>query len=162
MMAVVLVIACGFAALRNPSLLMASTVYTATTAILLVAILCAVYHEGPKRYFWMGFAIFGWGHQLLSVWPLNSAPRVPLLLTTYLFMISDNFLADGYAGFLRSFIASASIPMNQEELYLDIGTIALSLFSLLIAYIAALVTQSLFVRRDRSRVASRGHASREG
>lgn len=117
MMAFILVIACGFAALRNPSLLMASTVYTTTWAILLVAILCAIYHDGPKRYFWMGFAIFGWGHFLLSFPSAIAQGSVPFLLPALVFALSRSFLEPNPPALMRLFVDATTTSSNDERFF---------------------------------------------
>jgi hypothetical protein len=59
MMFVVVLSALAFASLIRPSWLATSAVYTFACFFLLAAPLCAAYHKGPRRYFWLGFAVFG-------------------------------------------------------------------------------------------------------
>src|SRR5262249_36511369 len=60
LMAVVMLIGFGFAAMRSASVLWASAVFTLTVAILSVAVLGAMARRGRARMTWVGFAFFGW------------------------------------------------------------------------------------------------------
>ena len=78
LLVVVLLVAVGFAALRESNDLWESRVFTLTLAVLLVSILFAVHRTEARRAFWIGFALFGWGYLGLSLVP-SIEPR---LLTT--------------------------------------------------------------------------------
>ncbi len=90
LMAVVLFVAVGFAALRSPTELWASVIFTLAVFILLVAVIKVVGQDGPERSFWLGFSVFGWGHLLLafrSSIGFRSSPNLlpfPKLLTSRL------------------------------------------------------------------------------
>jgi hypothetical protein len=60
LMAIVLFIGFGFAALRSASVLWASAVFTLAVAVLSVAVLGAMARRGRARMTWAGFALFGW------------------------------------------------------------------------------------------------------
>jgi hypothetical protein len=60
LMATVIFIGLGFAALRSASLLWASAVFTLTVAVLSAAILGAMARRRRARMTWAGFALFGW------------------------------------------------------------------------------------------------------
>jgi hypothetical protein len=60
LMAAVIFIGLGFAALRSASRLGASAVFTLTVAVLSAAILGAMARRGRPRMTWAGFALFGW------------------------------------------------------------------------------------------------------
>jgi hypothetical protein len=60
LMAIVLFIGFGFAALRLATVLWASAIFTLTVVILLVAVLGAMARQGRARMTWAGFALFGW------------------------------------------------------------------------------------------------------
>ena len=60
LMAIVLFIGFGFAAMRLGSLLWASAVFTLTVAVLSVAVLGTMARRGRARMTWAGFALFGW------------------------------------------------------------------------------------------------------
>src|SRR5215472_6201067 len=78
LLVVVLVVAVGFAALREASDLWDSGAFTLTLVVLLVSILLAVHRTESRRAFWLGFALFGWAYLGLSLVP-SIEPR---LLTT--------------------------------------------------------------------------------
>src|SRR5262245_22121655 len=69
LLVVVLLVAVGFAALRESNDLWDSGVFTLTLAVLLVSILFAVHRSEARRAFWIGFALFGWGYVGLSLVP---------------------------------------------------------------------------------------------
>jgi hypothetical protein len=60
LMAAVIFIGLGFAALRSASPLWASAVFTVTLAVLSAAVLGAMARRGRARMTWAGFALFGW------------------------------------------------------------------------------------------------------
>ena len=60
LMATVIFIGLGFAAIRSASLLWASAVFTLTVVVLSAAILGAMARRGRARMTWAGFALFGW------------------------------------------------------------------------------------------------------
>jgi hypothetical protein len=69
MMAVVLVAALAFVALRSASDLWCAAIYTFTAVLLLTAVIAAGLRRGGERAFWFGFAVFGWGFFLLGLGP---------------------------------------------------------------------------------------------
>jgi hypothetical protein len=62
-------VALGCAALLNASEWWASAACTVTLAVLLIAVLASIFRWGPRRAFWLGFAIVGWAYVLLTFWP---------------------------------------------------------------------------------------------
>ena len=60
MMGGVAMLSLAIAGLRSPSRCLAMAIFTLTTFILLTSVVCVAYHKGPRRYFWLGFAVFGW------------------------------------------------------------------------------------------------------
>ena len=61
LMALVLYTAIGLAALRSSSYLWLRAVNTLVLAILFISILAATHYRGPKRAFWLGYALFRLG-----------------------------------------------------------------------------------------------------
>jgi hypothetical protein len=136
-----------FACLKNPSILLASAVFTVVTGVLLAGILGVAYHEPPRRYFWLGFTIFGLGHQFAAFWLPWSPDRQPVLLTSYLYEFGREILVFGQASF-------ESLVWRLTRTSLDnvpAWQIANSVASLLVAWVAGFVTRSVFVRRDERR-----------
>jgi hypothetical protein len=84
LMLVVLIVGVDLAALRSPTELGASVAFTMTLGILVAAILGIVYRRGPRRAYWLGFALFGGIYLLVSDGPWFSAEVQPVLLTTRL------------------------------------------------------------------------------
>ena len=60
-MAFIVLIAVGFAALKNPTEPVASATFTLTMVMLLLALVGVGFRRGDKQLFWAGFATFGWG-----------------------------------------------------------------------------------------------------
>lgn len=69
LLALVVFVALGCAGFLQPSPLMASAVFSLTLVILSVAILAAVGKSSSARFFWIGFAVAGWGYLWLAHWP---------------------------------------------------------------------------------------------
>jgi hypothetical protein len=65
----VLFLGVSLAALREANDLWDSAVFTATLAILLVAVLLAVHRAKRARAFWLGFAVFGWVYLVAGLVP---------------------------------------------------------------------------------------------
>ena len=60
-MAFIVLVAVGFAALKNPTEPVASSTFTLTMVMLLLALVGVGFRRGDKQLFWAGFATFGWG-----------------------------------------------------------------------------------------------------
>ena len=69
MLVIILVLAIGFAALRESNDLWDSGVFTLTIGVLLISILLAVHRTESRRAFWIGFALFGWVYLGLALIP---------------------------------------------------------------------------------------------
>jgi hypothetical protein len=78
LLVLVLVLAVGFAALREANDLWDSAVFTLTVGLLLGSVLLAVHRTERRRAFWLGFAIFGSTYLGFSLVP----PIETRLLTT--------------------------------------------------------------------------------
>jgi hypothetical protein len=74
----------GFAAVRSPSWIWASTVFSLVVASLAAATLTAVYRLGARRAFWTGFAFCGWLYLGLSSYPWSGSNLSPLIVTSAL------------------------------------------------------------------------------
>ena len=72
-MAAVFFLGFGFAALRSPSWIWASTLFSVVATLLAVATLTAVYRLGARRAFWTGFALCGWLYLGMSAWPWSGS-----------------------------------------------------------------------------------------
>ncbi len=82
LMAVVLFCGIGIAAVRSASPLWAGVVVTATLGVMASAILGAIFRQGERRAFWVGFALFGWGYLTLAFGPWFATEVKPLLATS--------------------------------------------------------------------------------
>jgi hypothetical protein len=78
LLAVILLVAVGFAALRESSDLWESGLFTVTLCLLLISILLAIHRTESRRAFWLGFALFGSGYLAHSLVP----PVESRLMTT--------------------------------------------------------------------------------
>jgi hypothetical protein len=59
----------AFTALIHPSPLWGDAFYSMTLATLTIAVLAAVYGQGPRRAFWVGFSTCGWAYFLAIFGP---------------------------------------------------------------------------------------------
>lgn len=66
LMGIVLVVALGCAALRQPSEFGVSAAITALVGALFMGILAALFRRGEARAFWLGFALFGGGYFVIA------------------------------------------------------------------------------------------------
>lgn len=84
------VAAAGVAALRDGSMEWYGTILVLNRVILGSALVIAVFHRGgPARAFWIGFALFGWGWNVVI--PPRSQYRIPDLPTTRLLLAAKPF-----------------------------------------------------------------------
>jgi hypothetical protein len=137
------IVAVGVAGLARPSELWASALYSAAAALYLVAVVLVANSKGRRRAFWLGFAAFGWGHQLLAFWPSVNASPAPRLLTTFLLDMLHVGVNDG-AREIPAYLAAKTRKVSTEVVFYQIG---LSLMGLLIASLAGLFAS----RFDRDR-----------
>src|SRR4051812_41413088 len=84
LMAAVVLVAVGTASLRSASELWASLVLTLTLGVLATAIPGALFGGRPRRPFWTGVAVFGWGYPALAFGPWSSGHSRSGLATTAL------------------------------------------------------------------------------
>ena len=149
LMAVVLLIAVGFAALRSPTELWASVIFTLAGFILLVAVIKAVGQEGSGRNFWLGFSVFGWGHLLLAFWSsigFRSSPNLvpfPKLLTSRLADVLLLYITAGDGG-LSTYWTLVTTSGTFEHLF----QVSHCLCSLVVALIGGMVTARFIPARD--------------
>jgi hypothetical protein len=153
LMGVIVFVAVGFAALRYPTELWASVIFTLAGLILLVAVVKVVHQEGPGRSFWLGFSVFGWGHLLLAFWSsigFNSTPHLvpfPKLLTSRL---ADVVLLSINPGHGNTNLGIYWRMVTSSGTFEPVLQISHCLLSLLVALIGGIVT-ARFLRDDQPR-----------
>ena len=83
LMAVVIFIGLGFAALPSASPLWSSAVFTLTVTVLSAAILAAMARRGRARMTWAGFALFGWVYlgTTFGPWADSNGVKAPPYVT---------------------------------------------------------------------------------
>jgi hypothetical protein len=84
LLAIVLFLAIGFAALREATDLWDSGVFTLTSVVLLVGVMLSVHRTGKGRAFWLGFALFGWAYLVASLIPSVESRLLTTKGLTYL------------------------------------------------------------------------------
>jgi hypothetical protein len=96
LMAAVIFIGLGFAALRSTSLLWASAVFTLTVAVLSAAILGAMARRGRARMTWAGFALFGWIYfgTTFGPWADGNGVKAPPYVTRWVLDYATAWLWD--------------------------------------------------------------------
>jgi WD40 repeat protein len=107
---VVLVLALGFAALRESSELWDSGVFTLALAVLVTSILLAIHRTESRRAFWTGFALFGWTYLGLSLVPSIESR----LITTEALAYMDSKVPGRPQHFFRLHV-TGGIPGNQVQ-----------------------------------------------
>jgi hypothetical protein len=83
LMAVVLIVAVGFAALRNANQAWASGMFYLVVVLLPTSLLRGIAGRGRERLACIGFAVFGWSYLLMAFWPNHGIP-LPVLPTSAL------------------------------------------------------------------------------
>ena len=83
-LALVAVAGVGWAALVKPSFLWAGVWFTATMTALGLSLVAAAVRRGRARPFWLGFAVFGWGHMVLALGPWFEDATGELIITRQL------------------------------------------------------------------------------
>lgn len=76
LMAAIVLISLGFAALRKPTILWASLIFTVAVAFSATAILGAMAGQGRVRIGWAGVAVFGWAYLVMSFGPFPNGNGV--------------------------------------------------------------------------------------
>ena len=76
-------VALACTALLNATPLWASTWFSLTVFVLLLGTLAAIFHQGSRRPFWIGFGLFGWVYLLLAFEPWADQDLTPALLSTH-------------------------------------------------------------------------------
>jgi hypothetical protein len=156
LMITVLVIALGFAALRDPrSEVWASLIFTFAVIVLLTATLGSLIH---RRASWIGFAMFGWAGLFLAFGPLrpSDATPIPTPLTTMLLKemsarLYDNSMmpagssAIGYQVYTDTAATIGGKSVMVPYTLLQTGN---SLFSLVAAGAGGVIARILIARRD--------------
>ncbi len=85
LLALVAVVAIGFAAIHNATPSWAGGLYSLTFFLLVASLLGILFGQGPRRVFWTGFALLGWSYILLHFVPWNGRYLGPYLLAPSLF-----------------------------------------------------------------------------
>jgi hypothetical protein len=97
LLVVVLFVAIGFTALRESSDLWDSGLFSVTLGVLLISILLAIHRAESRRTFWIGFALFGWGYLVLSLFPATESRLITTQALTYL----DSLVPGRSPGFIK-------------------------------------------------------------
>jgi hypothetical protein len=69
LMAVVIFVGIGFAALRNANVYWASATFTLAIVLIAATLVGAIVRKGRARATWTGFAVFGWLYLLIELLP---------------------------------------------------------------------------------------------
>lgn len=80
LLAIMIPIAIGLAAIASPSAFWEGAVFVLTLLVLFAAILGVIYRKGGERASWLGFSLFGWGFFLLCSdvsFEFRSSSRAP-------------------------------------------------------------------------------------
>jgi hypothetical protein len=142
LMAVILLIGLGLAAMRSASFLCLQVIYTATVVALLLSILLAKYSRSDSP-FYIGFAVFGWGYFLLAIGPWTfwitswvSGRGIVLATRAYVLLLS-NYPIDFLAVHLAS--ETVSVPVQGADAIVQSSDIAAGVGHILFVWLFGLV-----------------------
>jgi hypothetical protein len=112
LLGLVLVLAMGFAALREATEIWDSAVFSTALGVLSVSVLLAIHHSDRSRAFWLGFALFGWIYLGASLIP----PIESRLLTTRALAQLDSKVAgrDATVRLILKWTASGNSDASQD------------------------------------------------
>ncbi len=80
----VLLLAVGFAALRESNNIWDSSIFSITLGMLFISILLAVHRTEKRRAFWIGYALFGWSYLGLTLMPSIESRLITTKALAYL------------------------------------------------------------------------------
>lgn len=140
LMAFVLLAAVGFAAVKNPSEMLAGVLFLFVVGLLVLALVGVAFRHGNKRLFWAGFGAFGWTYLALALW--TEPVSLPVLPTSTLIVY-----------LLRSIYNTQSFTVrfrHEPGVITDINAIRQSLHMLLTLLAACLgsVSVGVFAARE--------------
>ncbi len=142
LMAVVSVLAIGFAALKNANETWAGAMFLLTCGVMGLAVVGVICRREAERAWWLGFALFGWGYMALAFWPSESLPKLPTM--SLLEWLQSLF---GAAPEVQAFVLrvgggfGGGFPLAAPSASSQIGH---SLWALLVAVLGGLLSQALF------------------
>jgi hypothetical protein len=145
LMAVVLIVAVGFAGLRNANQAWASGTFYLVVILLPTSLLRGIAGHGRERLACIGFAVFGWSYLLIAFWPNHGIP-LPALPTSA--------LLEGLYAYLDVNVTEITIgrSLNRFTAYYQVGH---SLLALCFALIGT-VLGSFFASRGGAIAMQRG------
>ena len=164
LMALVLFVAVGFAALRNPTELWAYALFTLALGIFGIAALGAAFRQGYGRAFFAGFAAFGFGYLILCYGPWAATEVRPHLATAKLLEYAPPWLntTNPMVPFPRGSIAVVDVEEDQGSAFITYSNLTLlkpspeayqrvghSLFALVIALIGGTASRYFAARDDQ-------------
>jgi hypothetical protein len=130
LMAIVLYLGFGFAALRNADEFWASAAYTLAIILVAGALVGAFTRNGKARAPWVGFAVFGWTYLLIV-----HLPGKPLLMVEWATARLQPYvkpLPPGMGG-----EAAGDYLMSYEQVSQSLGVILFGLVGILLASLLA-------------------------
>jgi hypothetical protein len=104
LMGIVLVASVGLAAWRNANETWAGAMGLLTLGILALAVVGAIYREGARRAWWLGFSVFGWGYMALltccyeSAWTMRPTTVVLQLVEPWMMSLPQPAIIGGMGG----------------------------------------------------------------
>jgi hypothetical protein len=122
LLAVVLFLAVGIAALREANDTWDSSLFSITISVLLISILLDIHRTEKRRAFWLGFALFGSAYMAISLAPLIESKLITTKVLDYL----DSKIRDrSFVSLSRVWDTWSSQP-NQNNQALPSASIAFS------------------------------------
>src|SRR5215471_9263544 len=112
LLGIIALVGLGLAALRDPSRLWGSIVFSVALSLFSIAVGGVLYRRGRRRAFWVGFALGGWLYLALSLLPPLAPVTRPHLVTSALLVL----LEKGVLG-LDPYPPQATAPPTSWELW---------------------------------------------
>jgi hypothetical protein len=146
-------VAIGCAALVRPSYFWSGLLCTFAIAVLVSALVAIAYRRGRSRAYWVGFAVFGWGHMLLALGPWLDNYTGEFILTRQLLDRLGYVIGHKVADLVEMPGIWHNLPYaanggSSTYIYLTYLVSGQSIFTLLIAVAGGLIAQQIYVTRQ--------------
>ncbi len=109
LMVAIVLLGVAFAGLRSPTPIWANIWFSFSLVMLTLSLPAAVYRQGEKRAFWIGFASFGWVYFVATLAPwFQTEFGFQLVTTTLLDLLAPYIVRQDYL--LRNYVGSFNPP----------------------------------------------------
>ena len=156
-MVIVAVIGVAIAALIHPIKLWAIVLPIFQLTLCLTAVLGSLFRRGPKRAFWVGFALFGWAYFILTVvlfWQhdvVNSPMSFPRAVGESLAIVIGFLMVPGLGERVKmAEVTAAIVALVKEVNDYSRFLVACSLVGLVFAVLGGLIARAFYASEAAS------------